>query len=196
MKKQKNIQKVLIITIISVLIALGCIAAIRFLPIPFLKNMLQSTKPVEPAKYHPQEETTETPEEMPVQDDDHSIQPTNAEEVGNNMIIKITQKSQIEALLSSKKPAVVKFYADFCGACQMSKIPYATIAKKLEGKVTFYEVDAANQDIMNDALQITDETIQGIPAFICFLDGKAQEMIAGFGNEEVLEARIRSALKL
>lgn len=178
-------QKILIVVIVGVIITLGIIATVHYFP-------RHSTSHIESLNTNQPENENLPQEALPTPDADIQDAPLDYK----GTVVKIIHTAQIDALLSSKEPAVVKFHADFCGGCKMAKTPYANIAKKLAGKVTFYEVDAQNEDIMTAASQITDEAIQGIPAFVCLLNGKAQEMITGFGNEKSLEENIKTTLKL
>lgn len=43
------------------------------------------------------------------------------------------------------KPAILDFYADWCGPCQMLSPIYDELSKEFEGKIDFYKIDTEKQ---------------------------------------------------
>jgi len=44
-----------------------------------------------------------------------------------------------------EKPAIIDFYADWCGPCKMLSPVIEDLAKEYDGKVDFYKIDTENQ---------------------------------------------------
>lgn len=71
-------------------------------------------------------------------------------------------------------PAVIDFYADWCGPCKMVAPIVEELSKEYEGKVNFYKIDTEEQQELAAAFGI-----QSIPSILFIpLEGKPQ-MAAG-----------------
>ncbi len=66
------------------------------------------------------------------------------------------------------KPAVIDFYADWCGPCKIASPILEEISKEYAGKVTVYKIDTQVEQELASVFGI-----QGIPAFLYIpLNGK------------------------
>jgi len=66
------------------------------------------------------------------------------------------------------KPAMVDFYADWCGPCRTAAPILEELAKEYAGKIYIYKVDTQKEQELASELGI-----QGIPAFFYFpMEGK------------------------
>jgi len=71
-------------------------------------------------------------------------------------------------------PAVIDFYADWCGPCKMVAPIVEELSQEYEGKVNFYKIDTEDQQELAAAFGI-----QSIPSILFIpLEGKPQ-MAAG-----------------
>lgn len=71
-------------------------------------------------------------------------------------------------------PAVIDFYADWCGPCKMVAPIIEELSKEYEGKVNFYKIDTEAEQELAGAFGI-----QSIPSLLFIpVDGKPQ-MAAG-----------------
>ncbi|MDZ7794133.1 MAG: thioredoxin [Spirochaetia bacterium] len=71
-------------------------------------------------------------------------------------------------------PAVIDFYADWCGPCKMVAPIVEELSEEYEGKVNFYKIDTEDQQELAAAFGI-----QSIPSILFIpLEGKPQ-MAAG-----------------
>ena len=71
-------------------------------------------------------------------------------------------------------PAVIDFYADWCGPCKMVAPIIEELAEEYEGKVNFYKINTEEQQELSAAFGI-----QSIPSLLFIpLDGSPQ-MAAG-----------------
>lgn len=85
-------------------------------------------------------------------------------------------EAELTKALETKKPIVLKFYADWCGACQKLKPMMAEVEKRLAGKALFYEIDV-------DSGGPLSSQINAIPTIVVFKErGQAVEPIVGVPN--------------
>lgn len=86
-------------------------------------------------------------------------------------------------------PAVVDFYADWCGPCRKLAPIMAELAKEFDGKVKFYKVNVDNAEDLSKAYGIRSiPSVLFIPA-----DGKPQ-MNVGFMEKDEFKKKIEELL--
>ena len=71
------------------------------------------------------------------------------------------EKNQTEWVYEGDKPALIDFYADWCGPCRMAAPVLADLAKEYEGKIHVYKVDTQEERELAAVFGI-----QSIPAFL------------------------------
>lgn len=98
----------------------------------------------------------------------------------------INSKAEFEKI---KKPAVVDFYATWCGPCRKIAPILETLAKEYAGKVYFYKVDV---DACGDLAAIYG--ISSIPAVAYFPVRGEYEMTVGFRPKAQFETEINTIL--
>lgn len=85
-----------------------------------------------------------------------------------------------------KRPAVIDFYADWCGPCRIVAPSIDSLAKVYNGKVDFYKV---NVDLYPDLA--ANLMVQSIPMLLfCPVDGFPQAIAGAYPGAE-LDAVIR-----
>lgn len=88
------------------------------------------------------------------------------------------------------KPAIVDFYASWCGPCKKLSPIMEKLSKKYEDKVYFYKIDVDKSSDLANALNI-----RAIPTLIFFKDSSSSAIIMeGFMSEIELEHHISSYL--
>lgn len=88
------------------------------------------------------------------------------------------------------KPAVVDFYADWCGPCRMMAPLMKEAAKKYAGQVYIYKVDVDKEEEIASSFGI-----QGIPTMIFIPMGRDPEVVVGAIDKEALFGKIDNILK-
>lgn len=88
------------------------------------------------------------------------------------------------------KPAVVDFYADWCGPCRMMAPLLKEAAKKYAGQVYIYKVDVDKESEVASSFGI-----QGIPTLMFIPVGRDPEVIVGAIGKEELFSKIDNILK-
>lgn len=88
------------------------------------------------------------------------------------------------------KPAIVDFYASWCGPCNKLSPIMEKLSKKYEDKVNFYKIDVDKSSDLANVLGIT-----AIPTLIFFSDSTSSPIIMqGFMSETEIEHYISSYL--
>ncbi|MBO7225056.1 MAG: thioredoxin [Bacteroidales bacterium] len=88
------------------------------------------------------------------------------------------------------KPAIVDFYASWCGPCKKLSPIMEKMSKKYEDKVYFYKIDVDKSSDLANVLGIT-----AIPTLIFFSDSTSSPIIMqGFMSETEIEHYISSYL--
>ncbi len=81
-------------------------------------------------------------------------------------------------------PAIIDFYADWCGPCRQLSPRLAEIAKEYAGKIVVYKVDTEVEKILSQTLGITSlPTLLFIPA-----KGKPQVSMGALPKETLVKA--------
>ena len=90
---------------------------------------------------------------------------------------------------ASELPALVDFWATWCGPCRMIAPVVEEISDELDGKLNVFKVDVDEAEDI--AMQFG---IMSIPTLIIFKDGEEKERIVGYRSKEDLEAMINKYL--
>ena len=88
-------------------------------------------------------------------------------------------------------PAIVDFYADWCGPCKMVGPILEEISQTYEGKLHVYKVDTDNEQELASAFGI-----QSIPSLLFIPMNDKPQMAAGALPKAQLEQVIKDVLKV
>jgi len=93
-------------------------------------------------------------------------------------------------VLKSSTPAVVDFYADWCGPCRMVKPIIESLSQEYDGRVSFAKVDT---DLNQELAARYD--ILSIPTVMIFRNGQVVDKVVGAVPAQVYRQKIESALR-
>jgi thioredoxin 1 len=103
--------------------------------------------------------------------------------------VEIQEAKFDEAVLKSKIPALVDFWAPWCGPCRMVAPIVDELANEYEGKIAFYKLNV--DDSPKTASQYG---VMSIPTLIVFKDGQPVANIVGFRPKPELKKNLDTAL--
>ena len=88
-----------------------------------------------------------------------------------------------------KKPAIVDFYADWCGPCRRVAPIMEKLAEEYDGKLLVYKVNTQNESALADAFQI-----RSIPSVLFIpMEGQPMKQVGAMSEEEyrrIVEERL------
>ncbi len=92
-------------------------------------------------------------------------------------------------VLESGQPAIVDFWASWCGPCRMIAPIFEELSNQYAGKVKFVKVNV-------DENPKTPATygVRGIPTLIVFKDGKVVDQVVGAVPKNQLENLVKKLL--
>jgi thioredoxin 1 len=88
-------------------------------------------------------------------------------------------------------PAIIDFYADWCGPCKMVTPVLQELSDKYAGKVNIYKVNTDQEQEISGAFGI-----QSIPSLLFIPLGEKPRMATGALPKEAFEGIIRDVLKV
>jgi thioredoxin len=101
------------------------------------------------------------------------------------MAFKFTDENFKSEALTSDKPVLVDFYADWCGPCKMMAPVIDELASEYEGTVKIGKLNV-------DENPETTRTyrVMSIPTMIIFKNGEAVDKVIGVVPKDVLKEKI------
>ena len=100
----------------------------------------------------------------------------------------LESKEQFENdILKTQLPAMVDFFATWCGPCKMLSPVIDEIASELEGKAVVAKIDS---DQWGDLC--AQYNIRLLPTLVFFKDGKEVDRIVGMAEKEDILAKLQS----
>ena len=101
-------------------------------------------------------------------------------------IVDLTEPEQFDQVISDpNRPAVVDFWAAWCGPCKMMAPVLERLAREYDGRMTFAKLN------VDEFPEISNRFgVRSIPTMIIFRKGKVASRIAGFKPEAALRPQL------
>jgi len=94
-----------------------------------------------------------------------------------------------KAVLQSKLPVIVDFWAEWCAPCLAAAPIMEELAKEYAGKINFAKVN-----VENDSSLAAKYGIAAIPTMLIFIDGQPVEQILGYKPKKELKKKLDELL--
>ena len=103
--------------------------------------------------------------------------------------MSVTDSTFDEEIVNSEIPAIVDFWAEWCGPCKMIAPIFEELSGEYDGKVKFAKMDVdANSDVP------VRYGIRGIPTLLIFKGGSPVDQIVGALPKSTLKQRIDASI--
>ncbi len=107
-----------------------------------------------------------------------------------NRVLHLGGREFDKEVLQSAIPAVVDFYADWCGPCRMVSPIVESLAREYGGKVKFVKIDTDKNQGLAERYDI-----MSIPTVMIFKNGKLRDKIIGASPASLYKQKIDSVLE-
>lgn len=105
------------------------------------------------------------------------------------MAIEVNDTNFEDVVIKSDKPAVVDFWAEWCGPCRMIAPSIEEMSGEFSGKAV-----VAKCDVDNSPQVAMKYSIRNIPTVLFFKDGKIADKQVGAVPKNVLVNKLKSLL--
>jgi thioredoxin len=92
-------------------------------------------------------------------------------------------------VLESRVPAVVDFFADWCGPCGAVGPIIDSLSHEYAGKVSFAKLNVDDNEELASRYDV-----QSIPTVIIFRDGQVVDRVTGAASAQVYRAKINAVI--
>ena len=98
-------------------------------------------------------------------------------------------EDNFDELISSGKPAMIKFGATWCGPCKALEPTIEELEKEYEGRVVIGSVDVEEEDALAYKFRI-----RNVPTIIFFKDGQPVDKLIGLMPKNTLKEKLDTLL--
>ncbi len=91
-------------------------------------------------------------------------------------------KNNKEWSFRGDRPAIIDFYADWCGPCKMLSPIFEKLSKKYENRIDFYKVDTDKEQDVASVLGV-----KSLPTILLFLLMANQRFLLAFYKKMLLK---------
>ena len=109
--------------------------------------------------------------------------------MGEDALVHVDDGDFDEEILRADKPALVDFWAPWCGPCKAIGPTVEALAEQYRDRLKVAKVN-----IDNNPKTAQTYGVMSIPTLILFKEGKVLDTLVGLAPKERLEAFIRKAL--
>ncbi|HSR33817.1 MAG TPA: thioredoxin [Anaerolineae bacterium] len=103
--------------------------------------------------------------------------------------VHVTDDTFEEMVLNAQVPAMVDFWAPWCGPCRMVAPIVEDLAKEYDGRALIAKINTDENVMVAGQLGI-----MGIPTMILFKNGQEVDRVVGFAPRNALEEKLQAVL--
>lgn len=152
-----------------------------------LENLVQQLfKRVEKEQSQPKIEKRQKPQPKPVMIEEEEQE----ESVQSSAVQELSSVKEYDEIVASGKPVVVKFYAEWCGACAALRPIFEELALQYGAKVVFVAIDAENPAFK----RLADKYVDSYPTLLFITKGQVKDSNVGILSKTALERYVNSLL--
>ncbi len=105
------------------------------------------------------------------------------------MALEVTDSTFAKEVLESGKPAMVDFWATWCGHCRMVAPTVEELSNEYGEQVVIAKVDVDNNQEV-----AAEFGIRNIPTLLFFKDGKVVDKVVGVAPKSQLEQKLKAIM--
>ncbi|MBW7869776.1 MAG: thioredoxin [Flavobacteriia bacterium] len=105
------------------------------------------------------------------------------------MALEVTDSTFAKEVLESGKPAMVDFWATWCGPCRMVAPTVEELSNEYGEQVVIAKVDVDNNQEV-----AAEFGIRNIPTLLFFKDGKVVDKVVGVAPKSQLEQKLKAIM--
>ncbi len=109
------------------------------------------------------------------------------EEIFKDQVFDFTQSNEWQ--FKGDKPAIIDFYADWCGPCQMVAPVFEALSEEYKGKIDIYKLDTEQEQRLSAMFQI-----RSIPSILFIPKNGEPKMLKGALSKHDLKKVIEQEL--
>jgi thioredoxin 1 len=104
-------------------------------------------------------------------------------------VLHVTDENFEDEIINSDVPAMVDFWAEWCGPCKMVSPVVEELAKEYKGKIKI-----ASLDVDGNRQTPTKFGIRNIPTLIFFKNGEVSQTIIGAQPKSAIDQELKKLL--
>ena len=102
----------------------------------------------------------------------------------------VTNEDFEQSIIQADIPALVDFYAEWCGPCKTQAPILGQLAEEFDGKVKFAKVDI---DVDGNKDLAVKYGVLSVPTLILFSNGEVKETMVGVTSKSKLKQKLEEA---
>lgn len=106
--------------------------------------------------------------------------------MASQAVMEVTDATFEQDVIKSDQPALVDFWAAWCGPCKAIAPIVDEVADAYQGKVKVYKMN-----VDQNSSTPMRYNVRGIPTLLVFKNGAVQEQIVGYVGKEAIEAALK-----